>query len=161
MIWWWRWCCSGRVWPPVTFRLIPLGKVWPFLWQCHLSCYLTQHIMRRCLGWYNSSQARLANLHEWIRVSQGVPFIRPCPSSKQKSLVNHHCTLCIISTCTLLHICLCRYVRPHVGAFCRCIPQCTPSKRQRKKKRRLRVWKIELAHGWECMYHFSNFFQLY
>ena len=27
----------------------------------------------------------LANLHEWVRVSLGAPFIRPCASSKQRA----------------------------------------------------------------------------
>ena len=37
------------------------------------------------LWWCNGSQARLANLHEWVRVSLGTPFIRPCAASKQKA----------------------------------------------------------------------------
>ena len=34
-------------------------------------------------------QARLANLHEWVRVSFGAPFIWPCATSKKKNLVNY------------------------------------------------------------------------
>ena len=33
-----------------------------------------------------SKQARLANLHEWVRVSLGAPFIWPCATSKQRAL---------------------------------------------------------------------------
>ena len=37
------------------------------------------------LGWCNGSQAILPNLHEWVRVSLGTPFIRPCVTSKQNA----------------------------------------------------------------------------
>ena len=39
--------------------------------------------------WYNGYQGRLANLHEWVRFSLGAQFMRPCATSKQKSLVNY------------------------------------------------------------------------
>ena len=35
------------------------------------------------LRWCSGLQARLANLHEWVRVSLGAPFKQPCDSSKQ------------------------------------------------------------------------------
>ena len=44
------------------------------------------HSTYRRLGWYNGLQARLTKLHEWVRVSLGASFIRPCATSKQKAL---------------------------------------------------------------------------
>ena len=35
------------------------------------------------LGWCNSEQARLASYYEWIRISQGASFTRPCATFKQ------------------------------------------------------------------------------
>ena len=37
------------------------------------------------LGWCNCQQAWLANLHEWVWVSLGAPFIWLCTTSKQKT----------------------------------------------------------------------------
>ena len=34
------------------------------------------------------SKLGLANLDEWVRVSLGAPFIRPCATSKKTDLVN-------------------------------------------------------------------------
>ena len=36
--------------------------------------------------WCKGKQAWLANLHEWVRFSLGVQFIRPCATSKQRAL---------------------------------------------------------------------------
>ena len=52
----------------------------------------TSHGRVRRLCWCNGWQARLANLHEWVRVSLGAPSTWPCATSKQKSLVNFHFT---------------------------------------------------------------------
>ena len=37
------------------------------------------------LWWCNGWQTRLASQHEWVRVSLGAPFIRPCVTSKQRA----------------------------------------------------------------------------
>ena len=37
------------------------------------------------LWWCNGLQARQTNLHEWVRVSLGAPFIRSCATSKQRA----------------------------------------------------------------------------
>ena len=31
-------------------------------------------------------KTQIANLHEWVRVSLGAPFIRPCATSEQRAL---------------------------------------------------------------------------
>ena len=48
-----------------------------------------QYIFKR-FGWCNGQQAWQANLHEWIKLSLGAPFIQPRATSKQKRLVNYN-----------------------------------------------------------------------
>ena len=42
---------------------------------------------------HTHTQFRLADLHEWVRVSLGAPFIRSCATSKQKRFVNYTHTI--------------------------------------------------------------------
>ena len=87
---------------------------WMFLWIfkpdfCSASCiflYVILNIIRRQLflanhlhhiiwhlghfRWCNGYQARLENLHEWVQFSLGARLIRPCSTSKNKSLVNYY-----------------------------------------------------------------------
>ena len=37
------------------------------------------------LGWCNGLQARLANLHKWVKVSLGPSFIWPCVTFEQNT----------------------------------------------------------------------------
>ena len=49
----------------------------------HLLCwYFNSHGHLRCC---NGLQTRQANLHQWVRVSLSASFIRPCPTSKQRT----------------------------------------------------------------------------
>ena len=70
---------------PVFFQYLSVIFV-----AIYLSIYLSRSVsiylsIRRRLWWCNGLQARLANLHEWVRVSLGAPFIWPCATSKQKA----------------------------------------------------------------------------
>ena len=71
----------------VHFPSRSIGKVWtPFLPGLWIKHPQTKNPKPIYIYMLHSRKARLANLHEWVRVSLGAPFILPCVTSKQRGL---------------------------------------------------------------------------